>query len=75
MIRVKKWATKKTKVHVTYEFDHDRTIHEKTTTFAIKDFNVIDKRTLYIRVRGLVLAERHRLDNLTKEKMEEPEEE
>ncbi len=66
MIRIKKWVTKKTKVHVSYEFDHNGTTYEKTKTFAIKDIPIITKETLYPRVRGLVNSERLKLNSSKK---------
>lgn len=74
MIRIKEWKTKKTKVHVTYEFDHDGKNYVKTTTFAIKDFTEINKQTLYPRIRGRVNSERLKLSRPS-EKVEETEEE
>jgi len=60
MIKIKKQLSKKTKVHITYEFDLNGAVQERTMTMSIKLYKGLTEREIWHRVRGQVLLERQK---------------
>lgn len=78
MIRIKAQVTKRTKVHLTYEFDQDEVLHERKMTIPTKLYNTLTEQEIFNRVRGQVMRERIKLgrpkvEEKTKEKPENEE--
>jgi len=66
MIRIKNRVTKRTKVHLTYEFDQDNIVHEKKMTIPTKLYDTLTEQEIFNRVRGQVMRERMKLDESKK---------
>ena len=61
MIRIKERITKRTKVHLTYEFDHSGIVYEKKMTIPTKLYDTLTEQEISNRVRGQVMRERIKL--------------